>query len=109
MKWQLDHWTPDNPDKWAARPRATTKGTANDYLSSFWKYNRAFARVKYIQLGYSFNKWAKAIHASTLRLYINAQNPFTFSKVKILDPETGGGAHTYPMFRTYSIGLNIGF
>lgn len=109
MKWQLDHWTPDNPDKWAPRPRATTKGTANDYLSSFWKYNRAFARVKYIQLGYSFNKWAKAIHASTLRLYINAQNPFTFSKVKILDPETGGGAHTYPMFRTYSIGLNIGF
>ncbi len=109
MKWQLDHWTPENPDKWAARPRATAKGTANDYMSSFWKYERAFARVKYIQVGYTFSKWAKAIRASTIRLYLNAQNPFTFSKVKHLDPETGGGATTYPMFRTYSIGLNIGF
>ncbi len=110
--WQLDYWKADNPDKWASRPRISSN-TNNTRLSTFWMYNGAFARIKYIQIGYNFNKWAKAIHASTLRLYVNAQNPFTFTSNKVLDPEiSSNGASvtsTYPMFRTYTIGLNIGF
>lgn len=109
QKWQLDHWTKENPDKYAARPRPTPSGTANDYSSTFWQFNRAFARVKYIQVGYNFAGLAKKIHASMFRLYLNAQNPFTFSHIKIIDPETSSAATNYPMFKTYSIGLNIGF
>ncbi|MBQ7517853.1 MAG: TonB-dependent receptor [Bacteroidales bacterium] len=111
--WQLNHWTADNPDKWAARPRLSAVGSYNELLSTYWMYNGAFARIKYIQIGYNFRKWAKAIHASTLRIYVNAQNPFTFTANKVVDPEinSNGGTvvTTYPMFKTYTLGINIGF
>ncbi|MCQ2157919.1 MAG: TonB-dependent receptor [Bacteroidales bacterium] len=113
QKWQLNHWTESNPDKWAPRPRLSAVGSYNELLSTYWMYNGAFARIKYIQVGYNFTKWAKAIHAKTLRLYVNAQNPFTFTSNKVVDPEisSNGGTvvTTYPIFKTYTIGLNIGF
>ena len=37
------------------------------------------------------------------------QNPFTFTKVELIDPETKGTHTTYPMFKTYSVGLNVNF
>ena len=113
QKWQLDHWTEENPDKWASRPRLSAVGSYNEQLSTFWMYNGAFARIKYIQIGYNFSKWAKAVHAGTLRVYVNAQNPFTFTSNKVLDPEisSNGGSVTsiYPMFKTYTVGINVGF
>lgn len=113
QKWQLNHWTEENPDKWAPRPRLSAVGSYNELLSTFWMYNGAFARIKYIQIGYNFKKAANAMHGHTLRLYLNAQNPFTFTQNKILDPEisSNGGSVTsiYPMFKTYTIGLNLGF
>lgn len=113
QKWQLNHWTEENPDKWAPRPRLAPVGSYNEQLSTFWMFNSAFARIKYIQIGYNFKRAAKAIHASTLRVYINAQNPFTFTSNKVVDPEisSNGGTlvSTYPMFKTYTAGINIGF
>jgi outer membrane receptor protein involved in Fe transport len=113
QRWQLDYWTPDNPN--ASRPRPTTMGTSNEYLSTYWMFNRAFLRVKYIQVGYSFPKLAKRIKANNLRVYANVQNALTFSALKISDPETcasnNGGAVTskYPMLRTWTFGVNLGF
>ena len=52
---------------------------------------------------------AKKIHAGTFRIYANVQNPFTFTEVELIDPETKGTHTTYPMFKTYSVGLNISF
>ena len=33
----------------------------------------------------------------------------TFTKVELIDPETKGTHTTYPMFKTYSVGLNVNF
>lgn len=110
---QLDYWTPEHTD--ARYPRPTISGSTNEYLSTFWMFNRAFARVKYIQVGYSFPKLARRLHASKIRIYGNVQNAFTFSDLKVSDPETcssnNGGAVTskYPIFRTFTAGLNLGF
>ena len=52
---------------------------------------------------------AKKIHAGNFRVYVNVQNPFTFTKVELIDPETKGTHTTYPMFKTYSVGLNVNF
>lgn len=109
--WQMDYWTEDNPN--ASRPRLAAKGSNNEQLSTFWMYNGAFAKIKYIQVGYSFRKLAKKIHASNVRIYVNAQNPFTFSHNKYVDPEitSNGGviSSSYPMFRTITMGLNLSF
>ena len=113
QRWQLDYWTPDNPN--ASRPRPTTSGTSNEYLSTYWMFNRAFLRVKYIQIGYSFPKFASRIKASNLRVYANVQNALTFAHLKESDPETcssnNGGAvpSKYPLMRTWTLGINLSF
>lgn len=78
----------------------------------------SFLRVRNITLGYTFN--AKNLgqlrnYINSIRLYIDAQNPFTFTSFDTFDPEvtTGGGYKggkaEYPMTRTYSFGINIQF
>ena len=80
--------------------------------------NASFVRVRNITLGYTFN--ARQLgglgkYVSSLRLYADAQNPFTFTSFKNFDPEvvTGGsykgGKAEYPMTRTYSFGVKIQF
>jgi hypothetical protein len=41
------------------------------------------------------------------RVYVNAQNPFTFSSVKIIDPEGKGNEATYPIMRVFTCGVNL--
>ena len=109
QRWHLDHWKAENPDRNAKLPRVTTDPGNNALLSTFWKENGAFVRIKYMQLGYNFKALAKKIHAGNFRVYVNVQNPFTFTKVELIDPETKGTHTTYPMFKTYSVGLNVNF
>lgn len=109
QRWHLDHWKAENPDRNAKLPRVTTDPGNNALLSTFWKENGAFVRIKYMQLGYNFKALAKKIHAGNFRVYVNVQNPFTFNKVELIDPETKGTHTTYPMFKTYSVGLNVNF
>lgn len=78
----------------------------------------SFLRVRNMTLAYDFNRsqFGKAgKFISSIRVYFDVQNPFTFTKFKTFDPEvvTGGsykgGKAEYPMTRSYSIGVNITF
>lgn len=108
QKSQLNYWTPDNPN--AERPRLTPTPGTNGNFSDFFKMNGRFLRVRYIQLGYALpaNVCAR-IRAKSLRFYVNAQNVFTFSNVKLIDPESGGDQTTVPLLKTYTLGLNLRF
>ena len=77
-----------------------------------------FVRVRNITLGYNWDRsnlgrLGKAI--SQIRLYVDCQNPFTFTSFESFDPEvyTGGsykgGKAEYPMTRTFSVGLKLAF
>lgn len=52
---------------------------------------------------------------SSCRIYVSADNLATFTSLsKIFDPEAlssvnGGTGKTYPLQRTYSIGVNLNF
>ena len=66
--------------------------------------------VKYIQLGYLFDQMGlKKIGISNIRIYANVQNPFTFAKEKLVDPESRGQRGSYPLVKTYSLGLSLNF
>ena len=80
--------------------------------------NSSFVRVRNITLGYTFQGRQLGTlgkYISSLRLYADAQNPFTFTSFKNFDPEvvTGGSYKgnkaEYPMTRTYSLGLKLQF
>ena len=77
----------------------------------------SYFRIRNFQLGYTFpNAGLSNLGIQKLRIYANAQNPFTFFKYKGFTPEVGGdpGAagidtNVYPLFATYNFGVNLTF
>ena len=110
MKAQLDYWTPENPG--ARYPRLTPSPDYgnNHHASDYWHFDAGYCRVKYIQVGYTFDQMLlKKIGISSIRVYLNAQNPFTFAKESMVDPENRGQMGSYPLVKTYSVGLSLNF
>ncbi|MFT3902703.1 MAG: TonB-dependent receptor [Niabella sp.] len=101
-----NYWTTDRTN--ARYPRISANPTNNKLISDFWFQNAAYLRIKYIQLGYTFNsQWIKNRGISSARLYVNAQNPFTFTSMKFLDPESQGNQWTYSISKAYTVGISI--
>ncbi|KQS33758.1 TonB-dependent receptor [Dyadobacter sp. Leaf189] len=108
MQYQTDYWTPENPD--AMFPRLSPAPGNNALPSDYWLTNAAFLRIKYIQLGYNFDpELVKRIKLTNLRVFVNAQNAITLSKMKYFDPETRGSEANYPLMKVFTVGLNVKF
>ncbi|MGV3640182.1 MAG: SusC/RagA family TonB-linked outer membrane protein [Adhaeribacter sp.] len=103
-----NYWTPERPD--AEFPRLQVNAGSNKLFSDFWFRNGAYTRVKFLQLGYNFNSvWLQKAGISSGRVYVNAQNPFTWTDLKLIDPESQGNEYTYPITKVYTIGFNLKF
>ena len=84
----------------------------NTKASSLWVKNGSYLKLKTVQLGYTFssNTVLKKIGISQLGLTCSAYNLLTFDHFKIQDPESKpGDNNTYPITKTYSLGVNITF
>ncbi|MDR1881336.1 MAG: SusC/RagA family TonB-linked outer membrane protein [Prevotella sp.] len=80
------------------------------------RQNASFVRVRDIVLGYNLSGSKLGVagnYIRNIRLFVNVQNPFTFTKFTGFDPEivSGYGASMaeYPMTRTFSAGAKIIF
>jgi len=78
----------------------------------------SFLRVRSITLGYNINGRSLGLfskYISNIRIYVDAQNPLTFTNYEGFDPEVRsggnykGGKAEYPQTRTFSAGLRIDF
>lgn len=80
----------------------------------------SYIRLQNISIGYTFPRnWMRKIYLQNLRVYFSAQNVYTWSKYKGLDPEvgamygdalmTGVDYGRYPSPRIYTFGLNVSF
>lgn len=110
MTVQKDYWTPANPG--ARYPRLAPNSTYgnNNHRSDYWRFDASYCRVKYIQLGYTFDQMGlKKVGISNIRLYLNVQNPFIIAKENLVDPESRGQKGAYPLVKTYSAGLSLNF
>ena len=91
----------------------------NYRTSSWYVQDGSFLKIKSVQLGYTFpKKWIEATRvASSLRLYVSAENLFTITKFKYMDPEVPNGSALnmgmenlgYPNPRTFTVGVNVQF
>ncbi|HZK95076.1 MAG TPA: TonB-dependent receptor [Prolixibacteraceae bacterium] len=101
-------WSVSNPD--GIWPRLAGPGN-NVTTTSFWLDNLSFLRVKNIQIGYNLpNKWLSKLTIDNLRIYASGENLATFTKFRGLDPERMGNASDmYPLNKSFSIGINLGF
>lgn len=110
MAAQTDYWTPENPNARYPRMAPNSSYGSNHHTSDFWYFDASYCRVKYIQLGYTFDQMGlRTIGISNIRLYANVQNPFTFTEDDLVDPESRGQRGTYPLIKTYSLGLSLNF
>jgi len=122
FKEHLDYFRPEGTNSPfgsnvnAYYPRPTMDGGGKNFASQTrWVQNAAYVRLKNIQLGYTFpTDIMKTIGIDNLRIYISADNVFTFTKLsKIFDPEANGGSwgqgKLYPLSRVISTGLSLTF
>ncbi len=99
-------------------PAASWASTANSLVSDRFIEDGSYLRVKSVSLSYTFSKPAlSALKISSLKLYLTAENLYTFTKYTGYDPEvnTFGSSNiargvdygTYPQPRNIIFGINL--
>ncbi|WP_295935421.1 TonB-dependent receptor [uncultured Alistipes sp.] len=100
--------------------RATRKSSGNNGASSstFHLEDGSFLRLQNLSLGYTFpDRWTKKAGISKLRIYVQGSNLFTWTDYSGYNPEVnkrstdalrpGEDYCSYPLSRTFSVGINF--
>jgi TonB-linked SusC/RagA family outer membrane protein len=111
--WASNRWSPTNPEGTYPRVDVRTSSSINGGLNrnDFWLYNTSFLRIKNIEVGYTIPaSLSQKAMLKGVRVYVNAFNLATFSKVKDFDPEgQSESAQFYPQQQIFNAGLNLKF
>lgn len=124
----LDRWHTEDPNANPYDPatqwiegrypalRSNYGGTTDNLITSEWRLDAKYLRIKSLELGYTLpGNLTSTLKIESLRVYLNAFNLYTFTSkdLKNLDPEREEGDYaadlTYPMMRSFNLGLNINF
>ena len=120
-QWDVENVRVSNADTKTPRPSISDPND-NDRLSDRYVEDGSYLRVKNITLGYTFPKGLlEKAKIENIRLYMNIQNLYTFTKYSGYDPEVGASTQDssgltfgvdngrYPSPMTCSFGVNITF
>lgn len=94
-------------------PRPLFASGKNQWIQSRYLQDASYIRLKNIQIGYTLSTENRNIlkGIDKMRVFISGENLFTLTRVgKMFDPETiDGGVYgnVYPLYKTYSVGINI--
>lgn len=111
----LQRWTGEGTSDRIPR---VTETNVNWQFSDLYLQKGDFLRISNVTLGYDLSKLIKWEYLSQLRLYVQAQNVFTFTRYDGMDPEIGYGTSGwvsgidlgyYPRPKIYLVGLNVKF
>ena len=113
----LDRWTPENGGQTIPKLQYVDANGNYANASSFYIEDGDYLRVRNILLGYSLpaSLWKGNPVIKGLRVYVNAQNLFTFTGYTGFDPEVGStnpiragiDDGIYPQPRTFTFGVNL--
>ena len=113
LRYHLDNtWTVDNPSQSADYPRATWDNADQNYAgSTLYEKDAKYLRLKTIQVAYDFKfPFMKKLGLNQLQLALSAYNLFTLTPYKFGDPEARASTTpSYPLQRTYTASLKLGF
>lgn len=122
----LERWTPTNTNTNIPKVSLDDRN-GNRRSSTRWIEDGSYFRIRNITLGYNLKNALKWKSVERLRLYITAQNAFTWTKYPGLDPEIQANANdtrglglssdlavgidwgTVPAPRTFIVGLKLDF
>jgi len=113
----LNRWTGEGTSDKYPRVTFSDNNLNGKTVSDFYIQDGSFVRLRNITLGYSLPKSiTDAIKLTRLRLYVSAENLYTFTRYTGYDPEIGGGVFDngidrgiYPQPRTIMTGINVTF
>lgn len=113
----LDRWHPVDPKADPYDPATEWIGGHYAYTgrypksnSSFNTVSTAYLRLKSVELGYTLPK-LKSSPSLNLRVFANAYNLFTITRLKFVDPEHPSDdlGRLYPLNKTYTVGASLTF
>ena len=122
----LDRWTPSNTNTNIPKVSLDDRN-GNRRSSTRWLEDGSYFRIRNITLGYNLKDALKWKSVEGLRIYVTAQNAFTFTKYSGLDPEIQANTNdtrglgissdlavgidwgTVPAPRTFIVGLKLDF
>jgi TonB-linked SusC/RagA family outer membrane protein len=111
----LNAWTPTNTNTDVTRIISTDQNGNYGNTSDWYIENGSYLRIKNATLGYTLPALlTNRAHIGAVRLYVTANNLFTFTKYKGYDPEVGMDqlgidAGRYPQAKSVLLGLNVNF
>jgi TonB-linked SusC/RagA family outer membrane protein len=106
----VDYWTIDNPTNDYPRPNKNQENIT--YGSSLNYVDGGFVKLRNVTLGYKLpESIAGKLKMTKLRVFVSAQNPLTWSKYKLFDPERAGNVTSdqMPSSRLFLGGIEISF
>jgi TonB-linked SusC/RagA family outer membrane protein len=121
-----NNYTTDIYERWHGEgtsnklPRLSSSASTNwNRISDIYVENGDYLKIKNVTLGYDLKKTFTKLPMQQLKIYVTAQNLFTFTGYSGMDPEVGyGSGYTvgsgidlgyYPSARTFMFGTNIKF
>lgn len=121
-------WTPTNPNAYFPRYRgyvALFNPRELGVVQSRYLQNAAYVRLKNLNITYAFpQEWVHHLKLTGARIYFTGQNLWTYTPmhkyaanfdpevISGSDPEVNGlsgNGYSYPMLKTYTVGLNLNF
>ena len=120
----LNRYVPGSMDsKYPILPQedGAGEGEVSGMPSTFWLQDASFLRLKTLQIDYSLPEdILSKVGLSSIMLFVNGSNLFTFSEIEWFDPEgtpqasehNGFSYSTgsfYPQTKVYNVGVNITF
>ncbi|MCE7058951.1 TonB-dependent receptor [Dyadobacter sp. CY343] len=113
-----DSWLPDRTNTETPIFESTSNFSTNTQSNSFYVEDGTFFRMQNVTLGYTLpGNLLSKIRMQKVRIFASTNNLFTVTKYQGLDPGVGGSADTnfgidlgnYPITRSYTVGINLGF
>jgi TonB-linked SusC/RagA family outer membrane protein len=111
----LDRWTGEGTSN---RMPRVTETNVNWQFSDLYIHDGEYLRISNISLGYDLSRLIKWNSLSRMRVYVQGQNLFTFTKYNGMDPEIGYGTDKwvsgvdlgyYPRPKIVMMGVNLKF
>jgi TonB-linked SusC/RagA family outer membrane protein len=97
-------WTEGDPSK--TRPSLVYPNS----LGHNWYVSRNFIRIQDVSFSYDLPKQILSkLKMQSSRIFLSGKNLHTFTKFPGMDPEIGYSSTFFPLSRTITAGLNIGF
>lgn len=107
-----DYWSKDNPNATSFLPRWKTSA---ENIGDYYLHDASSFRIRTAEISYSLTglDWVKRAGISSLRVYLNGNNLFYWSRLPDDREDTYSGASdtqgAYPTMRRINLGIDLSF